>query len=95
MKNLTRKQLTDRVQRLEQIVAAQNNTLRAIDAGTFLAVYSLLHENKIYLPEFIKSEKDVVDTGVGEAVTKMLEIMAPIEQQKVERVNKSDGGQKA
>lgn len=85
MKTLTRKELTQRIAQLEQIVAAQENTIRAIDAGTFLAVYSLLHENKIFLPEFIKSEKDIEDTKVGEAVTNMLKIMAPIEQARVER----------
>lgn len=85
MKTLTRKELTQRIAQLEQIVAAQENTLRAIDAASFLAVYSLLHEKKVFLPEFIKSEKDIEDTKVGEAVTNMLKIMAPIEQARIER----------
>lgn len=85
MKTLTRKELTQRITQLEQIVVAQENTIRAIDAGTFLAIYSLLHEKKVFLPEFIKSEKDIEDTKVGEAVTNMLKIMAPIEQARVER----------
>lgn len=94
MKTLTRKELTQRITKLEQIIAAQENTIRAIDAGTFLAVYSLLHENKVFLPEFIKSEKDIENTKVGEAVTNMLKIMAPIEQARVERAkNASKNGE--
>lgn len=93
MKKLTRQELTDRVANLERIVTMQQNTIKVMDAGLFLTIYSLLHDKKIYTPEFIKSKQDIAGAGVSEAIDAMLDIIKRVEEndEKAEGVeSKSD-----
>lgn len=90
-KKQTREELTKQIKQLQQIVVQQENTIKILDAGVYLAIYSLLHEKKIFMPEFIKSDKDIVDTGVGEAVGQMYNIVANVEVKRQEALGGKNG----
>lgn len=80
MKKLSRQELTERVAILEQMIYQQQQTIKVLDAASFLALYSLLHENKVYTPDFISSKQDIIDTHVSEAINKMIEIINKVEE---------------
>ena len=80
-KPLTNEQLTKRLIEAERIIVALLNTVRVLDAGTLVAIYSLIQDDKIKYPE-IKNVSDIANTGVSEVTSKILEILSKAEGSK-------------
>ena len=80
-KSLTNEQLTKRLIEAERIIVALLNTVRVLDAGTLVAIYSLIQDDKIKYPE-IKNVSDIANTGVSEVTSKILEILSKAEGSK-------------
>lgn len=78
---LTNEQLTKRLIEAERIIVALLNTVRVLDAGTLVAIYSLIQDDKVKYPE-IKSVSDIAKTGVSEVTSKILEILSKAEGSK-------------
>ena len=75
MSSFTRKELTALIKKQSQDIARLEHTVRTLDAGLFVAIYSLLHEQKIFMPEFIKTNQDIMDAKVHEVISGMMEII--------------------
>lgn len=67
---------------LSKIVEAQGrrilelkNTVAVLDTGLFLALYSLMQEDKLHMPDNLKTKQDIKDTGVSQTIEKIYTII--------------------
>lgn len=75
-KKLTIQQLTEVVAQQERAIKLLSMTVKATDAAAALALYSLLHEGKVFTPDHWKTSTDIKTSKVPEAIQKMLNIMS-------------------
>lgn len=85
-KKLTIQQLTDVVAQQERAIRMLSMTVKATDAAAALALYSLLQDNKVRLPEHWKTSEDIKASMIPEAIQKMLDIMSNMEDKNVKPV---------
>lgn len=75
-KKLTIQQLTTVVEQQERALRSLSMTVKATDAAAALALYSLIQDSKVRLPEHWKTTEDIKASMIPEAIQKMLAIMS-------------------